>query len=257
MNCTECGVETPRNGPTQKYCPECSAVKNQERSKRHSHATGKRKYEESRAKWADAGALLSEMERIELHQYEPRMPKLIWRRQIEVDFSWAGSKNHIFSTARGGSHLYMRSEASYMRAHIKEKIIAAVAEQRIVQNKIWIDAFIQKPRQNGDAVNFVDLICDALKEALLVDDRWFSIWYWDWQIVKRAPKIFIGVGQESDADVQACSSCGRLLTFEKFQRNRATFHGIGRNCRECQKVKGSRGRGRKPKWLIYNEGVFA
>ena len=90
----------------------------------------------------------------------------------------------------------------------------------VVQNKVWIDILAQKPNHKGDAINVVDLVCDAIQEGCGVDDRWFCIRHLDWEIVKSNPRLFIGIGQASDVPVQVCSSCGVALPFECFTKER-------------------------------------
>jgi hypothetical protein len=153
-----------------------------------------------------------------------------------VPFSWSGSKNHIFSkTARG--HVFMRSESRAFRYEITQRIRRSVANQRVWQNKLWVDIFVQKPTHRGDAANFLDLVCDAVKDAIPLDDRWYSIRHIDWQISKSDPRIYIGIGQEDCVDVQACSTCGRLLSFENFGKNRSMASGVGRVCNDCRLAK--------------------
>ena len=153
----------------------------------------------------------------------------------------------------------MRDESRYMRTLLTEEVAKVVPVEKLVQNKLWIDIYVQKPRQNGDAVNFVDMVCDAVKDAIPLDDRWYSIRSVDWQIVKHEPMIFVGVGQETGINVQACSSCGRLLTFDLFHRHKGLRHGIGRNCRDCMAVKShskKRDRARASMVFEHNIGVF-
>lgn len=108
-----------------------------------------------------------------------------------------------------------------------------VADIEVKQNKLWIDMFVQKPTHRGDAANFVDMVCDAVKDGIGLDDRWFSIREVDWEIVKKDPKLFIGFGQREDFDVRICSSCGRPLTPDNFQKASGLPLGVGRNCRDC------------------------
>lgn len=231
--CGDCGTEVEKAGPTQKFCRPCSEKRDLARKKRYHLKQGKENYEKRRTQFGEKGVELNLAERKCLHTSAPAMPSMQWYKRVGIPFSWAGSKNHIWAnTARG--HVFMRAESSYMRHLLRSAIAEAVADVRPAQNKIWIDIYVQKPKMNGDAVNFVDMVCDAAKDALLIDDRWFSIRSVDWQIVKKDPMLFVGVGQEDTTNVQACSSCGRLLTFDNFQRNRGLPNGIGRNCRDCQ-----------------------
>jgi uncharacterized Zn-finger protein len=107
---------------------------------------------------------------------------------------------------------------------------SAISGKKIYRNKVWIDIFVQKPDHRGDAINFVDLIADAIKVAIGIDDRWFSIRRVDWQIVKENPRIFIGIGQQDLFDSKICSYCGRILPEKNFSKS-------GRECRECTSQK--------------------
>lgn len=236
MACGECGAETVRTSAVQKYCRPCSAARDKARKQHHAHTRGKEKYESRKTQFGDRGAALNAAEKLDLVASTPPMPKMVWYKRVGVPFSWAGSKNHIFSSTSRG-HVFMRDESRYMRTLLTEKVAEAVASAPLVQNKLWIDIFVQKPRQNGDAVNFVDMVCDAVKDALPLDDRWYCLRAVDWQIAKQDPMLFVGVGQDADVNVQACSSCGRLLTFDMFQRHKGLKHGIGRNCRDCMAVR--------------------
>ena len=107
----------------------------------------------------------------------------------------------------------------------------------IVHNKVWIDILVQKPNHKGDAVNVVDLVCDAVKDAIdRVDDRWFCIRRLDWQIVKGDPRLFVGVGQDSDEDCQVCSYCGQIKPLPEFNAARNQPLGVGRECKACRRA---------------------
>ncbi len=259
MACTQCGEETPRRHPLQRYCPKCSEERNKVRQKNYSLRRGQADFErglgEQRAKWQTRGIELSKTERLSLLRSLPEPPNLHWYNRIAVPFTWSGSKNHIFSST-GRGHTFMRDESRYYRALITEKILASVKDPSIIkQNKLWIDIFVQKPTHRGDAANFLDLVCDAIKDAIPLDDRWYSVRSIDWQITKHEPMIYIGLGQEEVDDVQACSCCGRLLTFENFQKNRHAKAGVGRVCKDCMRVDRTRRKKADPAAL--NEGVFA
>jgi hypothetical protein len=96
----------------------------------------------------------------------------------------------------------------------------------VVHNKVWIDILVQKPNHKGDAV----------KDTLPVDDRWFCIRRLDWEIVKDNPRLFVGIGQESDENCQVCSCCGQIKPFLEFNRRKYHRLGIGRECRERRRM---------------------
>lgn len=160
-------------------------------------------------------------------------PHLLWSVRVSVPFSYAASKNHIYSLAARG-HQYLRAESKAMRADLAQAIRSAVSGRKIVNNKVWISIFVQKPNHKGDAINVVDLVCDAVKDAIPVDDRWYCIRQLDWQIVKTDPELYVEIAQDSATDCQVCSSCGRILPFECFGKKTRAKHGIDRNCKDCR-----------------------
>lgn len=164
-----------------------------------------------------------------------RKPNLIWAVLLETPFSLDGSKNRRWSNNRKG-HVYLtKSVRSYSDA-LALQVKNAVRNMNIVQAKVWISIFVQKPDHRSDAINFVDTICDAIKVAIDLDDRWFSLDRVDWEVCKLDPKIYIKIGQESDSGMICCSYCGGIKTFDHFTKNRSSKTGYGRVCRDCRKL---------------------
>ncbi|MGC9455249.1 MAG: hypothetical protein ACP5HU_10350 [Phycisphaerae bacterium] len=161
-------------------------------------------------------------------------PRLLWFARVAVPFSYAASKNHIYARTRRG-HVAMRRESAAKRREITLLIRSAVRDVRVAHNKVWIDILVQKPDHRGDAMNVVDLVSDAVKDALGVDDRWFCIRRLDWEIVKADPQLFIGIGQNSDRDCKVCSYCGQIKELSEFNANRTLPLGVGRECKDCRR----------------------
>lgn len=136
----------------------------------------------------------------------------------------------------------MRRESRVKREEIILMIRQSVKD-RIVHNKVWIDIMVQKPDHRGDAVNVIDLVCDALKVAIGVDDRWFCIRRLDWEVVRTDPQLFIGIGQDSCQDCQVCSYCGQIKELSEFHVSKHSHLGVGRVCRRCRKDGRRLGRG--------------
>ncbi len=173
---------------------------------------------------------------------------LLWRVCAAVPFSYAASKNHIYALTLKKGHVSLRRESRALRGRITAALRAAIGGRRVAHNKVWIDVLVQKPNHKGDAVNVVDLVCDAVKDALPVDDRWFCIRRLDWEVCKNDGQLIVGVGQESDADSQVCSYCGLIRPLEQFNASRHQPLGVGRECKICRregrllaKQKNSRG----------------
>ena len=236
--CQSCGIDTPRRGNVQKYCPECSAERDIERKKlfaranpgRYDPVAKKAQRQETHAARRAAG--MEGSDRRGLDWYAGSEPDLVWSVMISLPFDYAISKNHIWASTRQG-HVYLRAEHRKYRDAITLQFRSALRKQTIKQNRVWLDVLVQKPNHKGDAINVLDGVCDALKDAIGLDDRWFSVRRLDWEVVKDDPRIFIRVGQEDVEDVQVCSYCGRMLTMDNFTNNRTAKTGKGRTCRSC------------------------
>ena len=160
---------------------------------------------------------------------------MLWIMRVAVPFTYAASKNHIYARRRSG-HVFLRRESKAKRAEITAAIRAGLVDRRVAHNKVWLDVLVQKPDHYGDAINVIDLVCDAVKDAVPVDDRWFCIRRLDWEIVKEDPQLIIGIGQDSLEDAQVCSYCGQIKPLTAFNKAKNRPLGVGRECRECRRV---------------------
>lgn len=235
--CASCGVEAARTGPVQKYCPLCSEAKDLERKKlwardhplteaQHRRRTQVRKFDKPRATEICNGRNRAEAKSI---AWMGEQIDLRWAVRIAVPFDYCLSKNHIYTNTRWG-HRALRRDSSNARDQITLLLKEAVQGMEVKRNKVWIDIFVQKPNHRGDAINVIDLVCDGVKLALGIDDRWFSIRRLDWQIIKEKPLIYIGVGQEECEHSKLCSHCGLILPDALF----------GKSVRECKGCKQAR-----------------
>jgi hypothetical protein len=228
--CKLCSSAFSSKHPRHLYCEPCSESQDLKRKRLDSVQASKNRRKDERRK---KGVEISKLETRSLAD-PPHQPVLNWKVGIVVPFSWSGSKNAIFALRREG-HVALRRQATEYRDAIIVSLRSALRGRRIHQNKLWIDIFVEKSNHKGDAVNFVDLVCDAVKVATALDDRWFCLRSVDWSIAKDEPSLFICIGQEKIEDVQPCSYCGRLLAFEMFNRNCHGRHGISRVCRDCHR----------------------
>lgn len=233
-----CGRPFMPAGPRQVYCNACSRERHDLRVTKHSNATGnghiKRGERSHRSVVITQRGL--EISRARAVIDIERPINLIWHVTFTVPFQWAGSKNHLWALRKGG-HVAMRKEARAYRKLFADETRLATRGVSVVSHKLWIDLLIQKPNHRGDAANFVDLICDGIKDALAIDDRWYALRRLDWDVVKDSPVIAVGLGQESNIPSQICSSCGQCVPFDQFQKNRANKSGHTRNCKSCTNKK--------------------
>ncbi len=241
--CKDCGKAAQRNGPGQLYCEPCSDERHRLRAlkwaKAHPPTTEatRKTYRNVRNRSIAFGAELSKGERWPMSDLFRDVTDMVWVRRFSVPFSYALSKNHVYSMSKEEGHIFMRGESRSARAYICGEVKKALSDVLLVKNKLWIDLLVQKPNHSGDAINVIDLVADAVKDAIPLDDRWFCIQRVDWQVIKDDPLLLIGLGQKSTEDVQVCSHCGRVLPFACFWKNKTSKWGIGRACKECVRAK--------------------
>lgn len=228
--CKLCSTAFTSKHPRHLYCGPCSESQDLKRKRLTCRDESKVRRRDERR---DKGIEISKGQTRSLAD-PPHRPELHWKVGVVVPFSWSGSKNAIYTLRRKG-HVALRREASDYRTALILELQAALRGKKMVQNKLWIDIFVEKSNHKGDAVNFVDTVCDAVKVATGLDDRWFSLRSVDWAISKHEPNLFVCIGQENIEPVQACSYCGRLLTFENFSKAKHRHSGISRICRDCHR----------------------
>ena len=258
MTCEMCGESCVKRGNgTQKYCEACSEIADTKRKRTWAQRNPLTKAQLQHIRNNRAGAKTdvltawdrksSESARSIGWMSEPA-PTLAWVVRVKVPFLYRMSKNAIFTTNRFG-HVALRREAKAIRHEITLVVQESLRRLNddgfeIKNNKLWIDLLVQKPNHRGDAINVVDLVCDAIKDACGLDDRWFSIRRLDWEIVKDQPYLFIGIGQEECEEGRVCSACGAILDQTMFPKNAADKEGILRICKPCLKLRRLIQRGR-------------
>jgi len=103
--------------------------------------------------------------------------------EVKVPFTWDWSKNKMWKQKRGGGY-YMNPDTRHLYDTLFYKIRNHGKPNFKAKEKIYISIYAELDSHRGDALNFVDTICDAVKEAILIDDRWFAIKSLDWEIKK-------------------------------------------------------------------------
>lgn len=167
----------------------------------------------------------------ELLSREIKLKKYI---QIEIPFSVFLSKNKI---GYGKFGYFKLRETCDLQDYITIVIKSEMKKKKIkfTTGKVWIDLVIQKPQVRGDAINYIDRICDAIQPAIGINDYWFSIKRLDWQVVYKDPKIIIGIGQDFNEKMKGCSMCGRVLLVNPyFFKTKGNIDKPYQNCRSCR-----------------------
>lgn len=222
-HCLLCGAAIQCRNPNHRYCETCS--------KKWSTLNHRR-----RELAREAGLKANRESKCSVTLSEKSRCDLAWTVQVDVPFSYFASKNYIHQLSRSSGRVFVHRKSKSKRNEISAAIRDGLGEQRVAHNKLWIEILVQKPDHRGDAVNVVDLVCDAVKDAVPVDDRWFCIRQLDWEIIKEDPQLIIGIGQESCNDAQVCSFCGQIKPLEAFNKDKRQALGVGHECRECRRV---------------------
>lgn len=205
MNCKKCKTETERRSAVQKYCLKCSEEMNLLRMNKtveESRYYCNKKSKEGRLRYHTRGNKINENWFDDFERPKPNFIH-VW----ELPFTWDLSKNRIYSLGSRRGHVFIRSEVKQARARI-EKMVSSIKD-KMFRGKVWIDILVEKPNNKGDAVNFVDSICDAIKKGLDIDDRYFSIGRVDWRIRKINPQIYLAIYQTIMEHHFYCMYCGR------------------------------------------------
>ncbi|MGH6738664.1 MAG: hypothetical protein ACREDY_06475 [Bradyrhizobium sp.] len=237
ITCEQCGALARRTAPTQRYCAVCSEKRDLVRKRLWAQehpqsAEATRPAREARGeRQRETGRELNAAEKELYGQSEA--PDLAWMVRVAVPFSYAASKNHMFAMI-GVGHRALRGQSRVIRNHLRDELVVALGRRRLVPNKVWLGIYVEKPNHKGDAVNVIDLVCDAVKEAVRVDDRWFCIRRLDWQIVKKNPRLFVDVGQEEINASHVCSYCGRIRPLSEFGLHKSSSSGKHRVCAGCR-----------------------
>lgn len=165
-----------------------------------------------------------------------------WLVMYKVPFKLEASKNSRWSLGRRGSGVYVTERVRSYSNEVTRRTREALNGINVAHNKLWISFLVEKENHKFDAINVVDTLADAIKEAVPIDDNWFCIGSLDWRIKKKEPEIFIRIGQCSTEDVLVCSHCGRILPLSEFGKKKNGPLGRSRSCKGCTSILGKHAR---------------
>lgn len=117
-----------------------------------------------------------------------------------VTYSSFLSKNNRIGYGYKG--IYIKKEAKAAESVLRKELTSAIksAKIRFYDNRVYLDVFVFKARSNTDAINFIDVIADVLKDVIKVDDHWYGIKSCDWALDRKNPRIIIKLFQPSRRD---------------------------------------------------------
>lgn len=242
--CKNCGEEFKPNSGSHRYCDDCRLVvsqwiKKSAKSRRKPKDPVKSAYYTSinRARMLDVSRKANAAERESACVDMSTSPSLAWVVRVSVPFTYAASKNSRHGY--GAKKVWTNKDSRQFRDSLALAMRAALrgSGTPVVNGKLWVEIFVQKPDHRGDAVNVIDVVCDAIQDATGLNDRWYSLKRVDWQVVKNNPMLIVGVGQEHTEPRDLCSYCGLEKPATDFVTSGAK-RSKARLCASC----------RKPKW---------
>lgn len=228
--CSRCDVVFLADFGRQHYCMPCRTAKlaeNQAKSviSRRRGKTGA----VAEIKAGSDGSKQSIVGVFERPQYE-------WFVTYHVDYSGHVSKNSRFNFSKLMSGPMVTRAAKSYQAYVALATKRALADAKIVQNKIWISLFVQKPDHRSDAINVIDTICDGIRDGLPIDDKWFCIDQVNWSVVKNNNGIIIRIGQTTRDPVIVCTHCGEDKPFDQFGVKKGNPFDKSRVCKPCKSL---------------------
>ena len=240
--CAECKTTAFRPyRPQHIYCKHCS--REREKEYKADHARENRDPAKSRAATKRGRDKKNRNRRKQGPERSAAAPQrqlmipdgLAWSSVISMVFTYDGSKNAIWRTNDRG-HIFNREASNNYRDSIAEMIALQVGqdEHEFRHGRVVVGLLARKPDHRGDAINFVDLVADAIEDASGIDDRWYQCAGVDWQVVRHnAGSLEIVVGQPLLEERFLCSSCGVEQGRDGFHKNSSTKHGVSRYCKGC------------------------
>ena len=157
--------------------------------------------------------------------------------KINLPYSNLLSKNRIISVGRGRSsfgksRVWVNNDVEDMRQIITLMIKKLITTQWY-QSKVYLTIIVGKPHHRGDAVNVIDNLCDCVKHAIGIDDKWFSIAKLDWFVTNK-PYVYLEIQQPITEDCIICSGCKSITPFSEMKTKNL--------CKKCHYEKKDRTR---------------
>lgn len=164
-----------------------------------------------------------------------------WELTVEVPYDSHWSKNRSTGRAIVGGKMrsFPKAEAKAHRTRLRDAIEEALIAFKITPriDKLLVRIFVVRDSMRGDVANVADLVLDACKDALDLDDRWYSVGV-DWTMNTRLkPFMAVTISQMEDRGVSCCIACGEYKSHSGFAPYKAGPFGHKWTCRACDRAK--------------------
>jgi len=102
----------------------------------------------------------------------------------EIPFNKFLLKNNTKKIGKYGNFYISPEAKSAQYALIIDLKMACKGHTLRDKEKVWINIFVEKPKNNIDCINLLDSIADCIKQAIGIDDKYFCISQIDYEIKK-------------------------------------------------------------------------
>lgn len=164
-----------------------------------------------------------------------------WRVAVDIPFDGGFSKNRIAvirKSKRTGRRFVGKSKGSRARQTSLATIVRAAINREgvvVAKDRLGLTIAVRKSDHRADAVNVLDLVCDAVRDATGLDDRWFEVDALRWTITTGPPMLRVEIRQDAEAPLRPCAQCQRLSLPGDFAKGSGP-RGRAWVCRACTKA---------------------
>jgi len=132
----------------------------------------------------------------------PRPAVVEWVAAARLEVRWRDvSKNTGRAPRSGpGPRLGPTPGARRLAGDLRLLLEAALRGRRLrPATPWWIAVHVRRRDLRGDPANVLDLVLDAARDAVGVDDRHAKVWQLTWELADEPPSVEVWVGQEPGA----------------------------------------------------------
>lgn len=132
---------------------------------------------------------------------------MIRLKSLSIPYTFALSKNSVRTTKTGLRYLSRETKKA------QQDIVDALCDTSLqwISGPVYITITVEKTKLLVDAINVVDLVADAIKKGIGVDDAWFHLDGVYWKIVDKDPQIHIKIKQTCKSPQQLCLKCRKIV----------------------------------------------
>lgn len=111
---------------------------------------------------------------------------------IPYDPHLSKNKRYAFYKSKHKSPEHKNAQKMVTLSYLKEARFFKAPKK----GKFWVGYTWYRESMRGDAINFLNPICDAIKTCLDFDDNYFCVSFIEWEIDKKKPRIEIEIKYE-------------------------------------------------------------